>query len=306
MMNLMSRQLARYEFVHPGALPNVRNDPTLFVASDFGGKHPHSMYETAGILCAGSNSVHSWLRRQQDLRAHLLPDARRMSYKGLNDGLKRRALPMFLEAANSLNGVLLAVLIDKRLGSLFSNTGKLAREAIDYPRLDSWPLSSLESVLRATTFVSLLLRGLSRPGQNLLWFLDQDDIAANETRLRDLVHLFQTVSGHFLPHDLGHCRIGTTACDDGSRNIEDLAALPDLAIGALADALPEMVQDGLLSSSPLTVTFSRASKPKARQIVDWFADNAAPLRRIVLLLDQSPDSDKCRVSTLRLEGLSAV
>src|SRR6478609_1558607 len=38
-------------------------------------------------------------------------------------------------------------------------------------------------------FAGLLLRGLSGPGQDVWWFTDQDEIVANEQRLRSFVSL---------------------------------------------------------------------------------------------------------------------
>lgn len=302
LLNSVSRQLAQYEIADPGSLPNLRNDPALFVATDFGGAHREATYETTGVLLAGSESVWSWLPLQKALRVEHMSDGRRMSYKGLNDRQKQRALPAFLSSANLLNGLLLLVIVDKRLGSMFSNSGRLSRESLDYPRLDLWPLQRIERVLRATSLVSLLMRGLSRQGQDLTWFLDEDEVVANETRLREFIDVFGSVSSHYIPHLLGHCRIGTTACDNGSREIEDLAALPDLAIGALADVLPELVRgDGLGTS--LTTMLPEGLKPKTRTVMSWIATRGAPLRRCVLVLSPSPTSAKCQVSLLRFDGV---
>lgn len=305
LMNSVSRQLAQYELADPGSLPNLRDDPTLFVATDFGGEHREATYETTGVLLAGSKSVRNWLPLQKALRVEYLPDGRRMSYKGLNDRQKQRALPAFLSSANLLNGLLLLVIVDKRLGSMFSNSGRLSRESLDYPRLDLWPLERIERALRATSLVSLLMRGLSRQGQDLTWFLDEDEVVANETRLREFIDVFGAVSSHYIPHLLGHCRIGTTACDNGSREIEDLAAIPDLAIGALADILPELARGGGLSTS-LTTMLSEELKPKTRPLVNWLAARGAPLRRCVLVLSPSPTSDKCQVSLVQFDGSGRV
>lgn len=304
-MNSLSRQLAQHEIANPGALPNLRNDPTLFVATDFGGEHRDAAYESTGVLLVGSESVWNWLPLQRALRAEYLPDGRRMSYKGLNDRQKQRALPAFLSSTNLLNGLLLLVLVDKRLGSMFSNTGGLSREALSYPRLGLWPLQRIERALRATSLVSLLIRGLSCQGQHLTWFLDEDEIVANETRLREFIDVFAAVSSSYLPHLLGHCRIGTTACDNGSREIEDLAAIPDIAIGALADTVPELAHGGGLSTS-LTTMLPEGLKPKTRPVMDWIATSSAPLRRCVFVLSPSPTTDRCQASLLRFDSFGPI
>lgn len=303
LMDTVSRQLAQYEIVNPGAFPNLRDDQTLYVATDFGGEHREAEHETTGVLLVDSTSLGHWLPSQKTLRAKYLPDGRRMSYKGLNDHRKQQALPAFLSSANRLNGLLFLIVVDKRLGSMFSNTGSLSRNAIDYPSLDKWPLQRIERALRATSVVSLLLRGLSGPSQNLTWFLDEDEIVANEARLREFINLFGTVLNNYLCHSLGHCRIGTTACDSGTRDIEDLVAIPDLAIGALADVLPSLAGAGGLSTS-LTTMLSRELKPKTRALMNWIAIKGHPLRRCVLVLEPSSTSSKCRASLVQFDGFT--
>ncbi|WP_457280913.1 hypothetical protein [Polaromonas sp. P5_D5] len=299
-MNTISHSLSRYELAHPDGMPNLRNDASLTVALDFGGAHRESPYETMGVLLVGNESILKWAAQQESVRMNHLPDWRRMSYKGLNDRLKYDALPHFLKAADSLNGVLLTVLVDKQLGSIFSNSGRLAREDVPLEALKSWPTATVERMLRATYFIGILLRGLSSPYQNLVWFLDHDDIVANEKRHRELVECFGVIAGNCLPHSLGHCRVGTAASDNGNRQVEDLIALPDLVVGALADAIPQMVANGLLSGR-LAVA-PPAMKPKAKFLLDWFSKNTTPLKRLVLVLDQAPDSKKCRITTLRMHG----
>ncbi|WP_156440115.1 hypothetical protein [Burkholderia savannae] len=301
-MNAVSRSISRLELAQAGVIPNVRNDPTLLVGSDFGGTHRKSPYETIGILLAGSESIEPWSLRQMMFREKFLPDGRRVSYKGLNDRTKFEALPRFLDIANSINGILLIILIDKRLGSIFSENSHAAHTDIEPSFLRSWSPPTIERMLRITWFTGILLRGLSVSGQNLLWFIDQDDIAANEKRHRELVECFKLVSSHCLQHQLGHCRIGTTASDNGNRQVEDLAALPDLALGAWGDVLPRMVADGLLSNTRLSFPPPSDLKPKTRRILDWFSDNSQPLRRATIILDSSPTSKKCRISSVIMHG----
>lgn len=303
LMDVVSRQLAQYEIANPGIFPNLRDDQTLFVATDFGGEHREAVYETTGVLLVDSESVGNWLPLQNALRAKYLPDGRRMSYKGLNDQRKQRALPVFLSSANLLNGLLFLVVVDKRLGSMFSNTGCLSRKSIDYPCLDKWPLQRIERALRATSLVSLLIRGLSGQGQNLAWFLDEDEVVANEARLREFIDLFGSVLSNYLSHSLGHCRIGTTACDSGTREIEDLVAIPDLAVGALTDVLPELACAGGLDTS-LTTMLPKGLKLKTRALMNWIAIKGQPLRRCVLVLEPSSTSSKCRVSLLKFDGFT--
>src|SRR5690606_15885909 len=82
---------------------------------------------------------------------------------------------------------------------------------------------------------SLLIAGLSRERQNVLWISDQDAIAANLDRHKQATNAIASVLSGYLPHPLGHIRIGTAQSDDGSKAIEDLLAIPDIAAGAWSE-----------------------------------------------------------------------
>ena len=86
--------------------------------------------------------------------------------------------------------------------------------------------SVFERMLRVVHLVSFFTAGLSRAGQDVLWFTDVDDIAANNERIVELTNVWANVFSHYLQHDLRHVRCGTTQCDNGTLQLEDLASIP--------------------------------------------------------------------------------
>ena len=301
-MNTVSRSIANFEHQYADGLPRLRSAAALIVGSDFGGSHGDASYESMCFLVADASSVASWQLQRESVRSRHLPDGRRLSYKGLNDRQKQKALIPFLLSANRLDGLVLAVLTDKRVQSLFQPAGRLSHGDSELATFSDWKISSIERMLRAIHFVSLLLRGLSGPGQDVLWITDQDEIAANEVRLRQLVTAFANVSSHYLPHDLRHLRVGTTASDTGRRDLEDLVAIPDLVAGALIDVIPSLVNRGALMASRIVIPAPAGLKTKARTLMDWFSDNRHALKRAILVLDEGSTKGKCRVTCLRFHG----
>ena len=90
--------------------------------------------------------------------------------------------------------------------------------------------------MRVLHLSAFLLSGLSVPGQDVLWIIDEDDIAANVTMLTDLTELFVGLCSSYSSHPLGHIRCGTTAtAGDAGLALEDLAAIVDLTTGALGE-----------------------------------------------------------------------
>lgn len=286
------------------ALPDLSQASLLFAASDYSGEHARSAYRVYSILLADLRGSRGWELSRRSVRSRWLSDGRRMSYKALRDRRRQAALPHFLSAADLISGLLLTVLVDSRIDSMF-HSPKEDRDDASVAVFSSWPRNSFEKLLRVVHLISLLLAGLSRPGQDVLWITDEDEIAANEQRLRQLVLGFGNVASHYLTHDLGHLRIGTTRSDTGLRDIEDLTAIPDLVAGAAADSFG--TYQGVVGWPPsgdIVVPLAHDTPGKARTIMSWHAGNIdASLKRLIYLIDRDEHTDRHRVSALTLRPI---
>jgi hypothetical protein len=302
-MRGFSESIMRMEGKYPNLLPDLRRGSIIFVGSDYSGQHDLARYESFSFLFADLERCGFWEAQRRRLRQRFLPDGRRLSYKNLNDRRRKRALQPFLEAANAIPGLLVTILYDKAMQSVFYPRDQLD---IDDPELSEcyeWGSVAFDKLIRAIHLVSFFLAGLSRPNQDLLWITDEDDIIPNEQRLRKVVKLFANVSSHYLKHNLRHARIGTTKSDTGSRDIEDLIAVADLAAGALSQLLTDYQKTSNLPFSALTLPPPDCLPRKAKEVLNWFADHTQPLKRMVYLIDEEPDSFRLRLTYLRLHGL---
>jgi hypothetical protein len=264
-------------------LPNLRAGTTLFLTSDYGGSHGRATHETYSFLFSDPTSMGRWHAQRTSIRGTQFGHRRRMSYKGLGDGRKNRVLPEFLCAANQLPGLLASVVVSKRCGTLFEG-GNSSPEIVDM--LGRWKPAVRERLLRILAFASFFLAGVSRSGQDVLWFTDEDDIAPNPQRLGDGARLFGHVASHFLSHDLRHLRFGTAKSDNGDLSLEDLLAVPDLVTGALADLWELKVRDGLEFSEHLVTSVPLNLPSKARRILSWHGQRAGlPLRTLIYFVE---------------------
>ena len=263
-------------------LPDLRTCPVLFVASDYGGQHSTSTYESLSFVFANLEECGYWNDEREELRREYLPDGRRMSYKNLNDNKRKDALFPFLLAANHIPGLSVTFLVNKSINSLFLKEGRLR-----VPELAHWSRPSVEKLLRVLHIISMFIEGLSAPRQNVFWFTDQDEIVPNPEKLTEVNQLLAHISSHYLTHDMGDLRCGTTECDDGSRLIEDFVSVPDLIAGALSEVLNNNRE---IDNDPTAIgrirTLERLSL-KTRMILAWFKDSTQPLRRIVCVFDPS-------------------
>lgn len=146
--------------------------------------------------------------------------------------------------------------------------------------------------------MSFFLAGLSAPDQDVFWFTDEDDIVANELRLRQLVNVFGRISSHYLTHNLRHLRIATSRSDTGRRDIEDLLAIADLAAGSLQ----EIVKKQGVPNGSFWLPRPTELVAKAKTIMDWFSDGTAPLKRLVYVLDEDQTAKKLRITSMKFHG----
>jgi hypothetical protein len=226
---------------------------------------------------------------------------RRIAFRKLTDKRKLASLTEFLNLADSLEGLLATLLVPKDMGSFFEDADSAALTGSSmYP---SFTRASMPRTLQIVSVVSLFASGLSSAGQDLIWITDEDEIAANEDRLTSLTQIFGNAMSHCLPHDLRHLRCGTTKSDDGSLNLEDLAAIPDLAAGAATDVFSsQQARSGRLPTG-VTVPLPHGTRWKTRRIWEWMAFRGRPLSRLMLQLEGGGDSEPISVRTIRAERI---
>lgn len=272
----------------------------LLVVSDYSGSHSGSAYDVYSVLVADAPSCANWLEMSRHVRSRFLSQNRRMSYKGLNDGQKRRALMPFLTAADQISGVCVSFAISKAAATIFEKDDEQpSPELIECLK---WPRYLFERTLRIVHIVSFVVSGLSSPNQDVLWFSDEDEIASTPERLTFLTKVWANVLSNYAVHPLRHLRCGTTASDDGSNTIEDLVAIPDLVAGALTDLLTSA--QGQIRTKIIT-PLSLNLKPKAAVIGQWLCTQGERLRKVTLVIDKESGSERLNISQINFHDLNS-
>lgn len=155
--------------------PFLTRGRTLLLVADFGGHHEKQHFDTYTFLILDLAKNQDWLAQQRQFRDAILPNRRRMSFKALNDGMRRQALVPFMQAAAGIEGYLAQFAISKAGGSFFTGP---AEDEVGAELLKRWKPNVQERLLRVLHLSAFLLSGLSSPGQDVLWIIDEDDIAA--------------------------------------------------------------------------------------------------------------------------------
>jgi len=264
-VDTLSHSVARAEEKCPLCIPDLRQSPVLLIASDYSGSHAASAVEVYSFLALGfDHSFKEWEFERRRLRLRYRLGTRRLAFKGMSDLRKRSAIQAFLHAASHLHGLCLTVMVEKSFGSFF----KPDQSTTQVP-----PFKNTERVGRLVHLASLLIAGLGRAGQDVLWLSDEDEIAANEAHLRALVTLLSQVASNYIDFNMRHLRVGTTACDSGDRQVEDLVAIPDLVAGMLSEVATKWLAAGWTFGSSITVPTPQTTSAKSHILLDWLSRN---------------------------------
>jgi hypothetical protein len=227
-------------------------------------------------------------RERRSIRKHFLPDGRRMSFKGLSDRRRKTALIPFLRFADHLVGVCVTMAVRKSIRHICINSKSFDFLQENLRFEGRWNPASLERMLRIVNLVGMLLGGLSKPNQNVYWISDEDQLFANPRTARDLQMMIGKYTSHYVDHPLGELGIGTTAIDPGDRFEEDLAAIPDLLAGAIAEIITAVANSagGFMPSSGIAIKYPGSFSSKSEIICSWLSDNSHALKRPVILLEK--------------------
>lgn len=302
-MNRLNDIIIEMEIRKPYSLPNFKLGDTIFVFSDYSGQHKESNFDVYSFMLVDINNCHVWFKERNKVRLKLLSDGRRLSYKNLNDKNKKRALNPFLYASNHIPGIIVSFAIDKKIESLFRKKDKINTDDPELNKYRDWKSKIFENLLRIVHFNSFLIAGLSKENQDVYWISDDDNINANVGKLTELTNIFANILSHYLSHNLRNLRCGSTGiCDDGSKNIEDFCAIPDLVAGAISEMLSTYYKKGIPINSKYIVPPPQSISSKAKMIFNWLSEKNCNLKKLTFSIKAIKDSTELEITLLKFIG----
>ena len=264
----------------PCLIPDLSSDRSIFVFSDY--SRGQGRYKTYSFFVIGRSGAEYFNGMRKFLRHDFCLGKRRMSFKGMNDGLKLRALPAFLDIASATRGFVLTFAVDLRIQCMFADQWLQIS-----PEWSSFKKKVLEDMLRVAHFGALAVMVAFSSGQNVTWFTDSDSIVANEAHEQLFGKLAQACIRMFLPEEtIGQVGFGLTSADDGSLEIEDFAAIPDLVAGALCETLDCLGNSGLQVTSKIALNKPKVTA-KTDLIGEWMCKTKCPLKKFGVVLDKT-------------------
>lgn len=256
----------------------------ILFGSDYSGSHAESRFQIFGFVIADADASPDWPNKCRQVRNTFLADGRRMSFKNLNDARRKRALIPFLEAAESLEGHVVAVAVTKNLNYLSTHHASMNIWKDLFGLNANWNDRAFEKMARITQFFSSFLSAWSSPGANISWMTDEDEIVANAGRLEDAHQFAARLSGVYLSHDLGEFMMNTPAIVSSEPAFEDFLAIPDLAAGMIGEVLAITPENGTRSPG---LNGQKELTQKSNIIADWFWHSGGSLKKTCILIDRA-------------------
>lgn len=258
----------------------------IIVGSDYSGSHAKSKYLIYTFLLADEERSSYWPKARHYWRKIYLADGRRLSFKALNDRIKRRSLQPFLETFRYVFGSCISIAVHKNYSNMSSGESTLDFWRQIHGLKAKWRPTAFEQMIRTAHLFTLLIGHFSRPHQDITWITDEDEIVANDDRLSDIMDFTAQFSKLYIPHKLGVFAMNTSAYGGISRVYEDIVILPDLIAGALAEYLSirclhaDWNQEGDLPLLPDLLT------PKTDFLCSWLCSlDIDGLTRSIIVVD---------------------
>jgi len=300
---------------NPSIIPDLSKDKTLFVFSDY--SQVVGKYKTYSFLVIGRSGADYFNGARKILRNDFNIGNRRMSYKGLGDKKKFRALPAFLSCAGSMDGVLVTFAVDTQIKHMF------AEQFIEvWTELSAFKKNIIEDLLRVAHFGTQAIMTVFSDSQSIVWFTDCDAIVANEDYQQLFGKIAEATIRQFMPEEkVNRIVFGLSEIDDGSLEIEDFIAIPDLVAGALCETLDNLNLSNL-RVTPKVVLKRPNVKQKTDIICEWIGKTVCPLKKFGVVFDkfgtqqwdfrptfftiQNPTISLCEVTCSAQKGASFV
>jgi hypothetical protein len=199
--------------------------------------------------------------------------------------VRLNCLPAYLDVADHLAGLLISFCIDKNAAHRLSEE---YRSDTAFGELGPWAPRAFRKLTLIGHLAGILVQGVRRDGQDIVWITDEDEIAPNPQKHAEATQIFGHLISSYSTGPMGHFRFGTTSSDPGDLHIEDLASLPDLAAGCLSELLTFVYpHPDSPSVERLFVPTAGGIPAKARTIATWLARSASPLTKLNVVVDES-------------------
>lgn len=265
-------------------LPDFCLDDKVAVFTDFGGEHKGATFATYSFLMISYNKIGPFREAIKELRSkyNILTPYSEFSFKDLNYGPRKAALPEFLKIVDTLlHGALITLVVDKKIESLFGENKKQSfpkiQKAFMEAGLGPWKFEPAEKVLRISHAISFFASLTTHNHQRFLWYCDNDAVNDNENFFNDTKIILSRTIGLYLTHAFEI--FGFAKSFKEKSHLDDLLSIADLSAG--------IIQDLMAAHHSNNDEIQERKAP----LVEWLTNRSNFLTKITIQILQLPNGN---------------
>ncbi len=195
-MEMLDNGIAKLQEQGKLMLPKFAPSGVLSVLSDYAGDHQKSLFRTYSFFVAESGLfIREFLKQVKSIRRKYgIPTGSEISYKELKPGsAAAKSIQEFAGAARNLFGIVLTLIVDKTLDSIFAlesegGVNKVHSELLNLGIRQFKPATA-ERLLRISYPFAYLLKLVAIPSRKVYWLPDRDPIMANERAMQEALRV---------------------------------------------------------------------------------------------------------------------
>jgi hypothetical protein len=251
---------------------------TVGIFSDYSGEGG-GKYDTYSFLLCGWDYLDHFRGEMKKIRAEFKLGDKEIEFKDFGMTPIQRALPAYLDALNGyVVGLLLTVVVEKRLVSLFGPRSKSTHRALTQ-KLREKGFGTLkpaiaEKLFRVVHIGAYLTALLSHDGQKVFWMSDHDAICANSEAHNRMLALYQNVLGLYTERQFPLIG-GAVPFKERSTDYLDLLSAADIVAGTLGRYFTDRDEVG---EQNVRV------KEGAGKVLVWLGHDALSLKKLCIMI----------------------
>ena len=258
-------------------LPELRNDgnETIAIYTDYGGESKGAVYSTYSFLVCGWNHSFAFPEIMEEIRNKYNLNKKEISFKDLRFGPIKRSLNEYLLALNNfVPGMLLTLVIDKRIKSVFGKKlPSYVQEDVKEAGFGEWKPNVIEKVMRIVHSVAYLVALLSKDGQKIYWCSDHDSSVEGYKKHTNFMNLFSSALTLYTSNRFNKIGYSVPFGERSMRQL-DFLSCPDLAAGAVEHYFTRKRN------------YEEPSiKKGAEQILSWLGRDGVALKKHTILIE---------------------
>jgi hypothetical protein len=259
-------------------VPDFSHTQTVACVSDYAGDRETDGHYAYTFIFYDYNNSGLFKETIDALRAAepAWKDRSYIEYKKITkDKVRRRLLPQLLEAADTLNGVIIVFYVDKEIPSLFADRKSEISKFCKDNDLGDWKPHIAEKLFQVLLIQSFFASKFIQNHNKYFWYSDRD--AINDEGKGRVEYVGKLLSHFFGSFELNpsYCGFATEFTD--TNYFGDIMSIADLCSGATLEYYEQQLGEDLVKES-------------SNEILKWFAANSPTLKKIKLRIRLNDDN----------------